>query len=66
MYDGGSNFYGFSNTSQPSQSATTFNSDMNRYVNFTGWTNGQFPSIIKQSVPQTSGGVDSFGNPIAA
>ena len=62
MYDGGSNFYGFSNTSQPTQSGTTFNLDMNRYVNFSGWTSGQFPAIIKQSVPQTNGGVDSFGN----
>lgn len=62
MYDGGSNFYGFTNTSQPTQSATTFNLDMNRYVNFTGWTNGQFPNIITQLVPQTSGGIDSFGN----
>jgi len=62
MYDGGSNFYGFSNTSQPTQSATTFNIDMNRYVDFTGWTNGYFPTIISQSVPQINGGVDSFGN----
>jgi len=62
MFDGLSNFYGFSNTSQPSQSATTFNLDMNRYVNFSGWTNGQFPKIINQVVPQVNGGVDSFGN----
>ena len=62
MYDGGSNFYGFSNTSQPTQNQTIFNSDMNRYVNFTGWTNGYFPTIISQSVPQINGGVDSFGN----
>jgi hypothetical protein len=62
MYDGGSNFYGFSNTSQPTQNQTIFNSDMNRYVNFTGWTNGYFPTIISQSVPQINGGIDSFGN----
>jgi|LauGreDrversion4_2_1035121.scaffolds.fasta_scaffold00419_9 hypothetical protein len=62
MYDGGSDFYGFSNVSQPTQSATTFNLDMNRYVNFTGWTNGEFPTIVKQNVPQTNGGIDSFGN----
>lgn len=62
MYDGGSNFYGFGNTSQPTQSATTFNIDMNRYVDFTGWTSGQFPPVISQTVPQVNGGVDSFGN----
>lgn len=62
MFDGSSNFFGFSNTSQPTQNPTIFNSDLNRYVDFTGWTNGEFPTIIKQTVPQTSGGVDSFGN----
>jgi hypothetical protein len=66
MLNGGSNFFGFSNASQPSQNQTDFNSDMNRYVNFTGWTNGQFPQIIKQTVPQTSGGEDSFDNAILA
>jgi hypothetical protein len=39
---------------------------LNTYVDFTGWTNGTFPTIITQTVPQTSGGVDSFGNPIVA
>lgn len=62
MLDGGSNFFGFTNTSQPTQNQTIFNSDMNRYVDFSGWTSGEFPTIIKQSVPQTNGGVDSFGN----
>lgn len=62
MFDGGSNFFGFTNTSQPTQNPIIFNYDLNRYVDFTGWTNGQFPTIIKQTVPQTSGGVDSFGN----
>lgn len=66
MFDGGSNFFGFTNSSQPTQNSITFNSDMNRYVDFTGWTNGVFPSIINQSVPQSSGGLDSFGNPIIA
>jgi hypothetical protein len=66
MYDGGSNFFGFSNNGQPTQDQTQFNIDMNRYVDFSGWTNGQFPSIIKQSVPQQSGGFDSFGHPIVA
>ena len=66
MFNGGSNFFGFTNASQPTQNQPIFNSDMNRYVDFTGWTSGEFPQIIKQSVPQSSGGLDSFGNPIIA
>ncbi len=62
MYDGGSTFYGFSNATQPTQDQNQFNSDMNLYVNFTGWTNGEFPTIKSQVVPQSTGGIDSFGN----
>ena len=66
MYDAGSNFYGFTNDSQPSQNQMLFDSDMNRYVDFTGWTTGDFPTIIQQVVPQVSGGLDEFDNPIVA
>lgn len=59
----GSSFYGFTNTTQPSSSASTFDLDMNKYVNFSGWTTGLFPSVIKQIVPGTSGGFDTYGNP---
>jgi len=62
MFDGGSNFFGFTNASQPTQNQTTFNLDMNRYIDFTGWTSGEFPRIITQTVPQVNGGTDSFGN----
>jgi len=64
MFDRGQNFFGFSNSSQPTQSQSTFNVELNNYVDFTGWTNGFYPSIIQQTVPQTSGGFDSFGNSI--
>jgi hypothetical protein len=64
MYDSGSNFFGFTNNSQPAQDRSQFGIDMNAYVDFSGWTNGDFPSIIRQDVPQQSGGVDSFGNQI--
>ena len=64
MYDSGSNFFGFTNNSQPAQDQTQFNVDMNIYVDYSGWTNGEFPTIIHQDVPQQSGGVDSFGNQI--
>lgn len=63
MFNGGSTqFFGFSNTSQPSTSSTTFNTEMNLYVNYSGWTNGELPSILTSIVPQSTGGVDSFGN----
>jgi hypothetical protein len=64
MYDNGSDFFGFTNNSQPAQDQTQFNVDMNIYVDYSGWTNGEFPTIIHQDVPQQSGGVDSFGNQI--
>jgi hypothetical protein len=66
MYDSGRNFFGFTNYSQPTQNQTEFNIDMNTYVNFNGWTNGSFPSLIRQSVPQTSGGEDQYSNAIVA
>ena len=66
MYDSGRNFYGFTNYSQPTQNQTQFNIDMNTYVNFSGWTNGLFPNLIQQTVPQVSGGEDSFNNSIVA
>ena len=62
----GLNFFGFSNATQPTQNQTDFNIQLNTYVDYSGWTSGQFPTIITQDVPQTSGGVDSFGNSITA
>ena len=62
----GSTFYGFTNTSQPSTSASTFDLDMNRYVNYSGWTSGLFTAIGKQIIPTTTSGFDSYGNPIIA
>jgi len=64
MLSNGSNFFGFTNASQPSQNQTQFNIDMNLYLGFAAWSSGQFPTVITQSVPQNSGGLDSFGNPI--
>jgi hypothetical protein len=64
MFDNGRDFFGFTNNSQPAQNQTQFNIDMNTYVDFIGWTDGTFPSIIHQTVPQQSGGFDEFGNPI--
>lgn len=66
MFDNNRNFFGFTNSSQPTQQQTEFNIDMNTYVDFSGWTNGEFPSLIQQTVPQTNGGVDQFNNSIVA
>jgi subtilisin-like proprotein convertase family protein len=66
MFDRGSNFFGFTNDSQPTQDQTAFNFDMNIYVDFSGWTNNEFPTPIQQVVPQVSGGLDEFNNNIEA
>lgn len=65
MFDGGYSFYGFTNLSAPdTTSQVTFSNDMNGYVSYSGWTGGTLPTVRTQSVPQVSGGVDSFGNSI--
>jgi hypothetical protein len=64
MYNSGRNFFGFTNYSQPTQNQTEFNIDMNKYVDFSGWTSGLFPPLIQQTVPQTSGGEDQYNNSI--
>jgi hypothetical protein len=60
-------FFGFTNASMPDTTdVTQFNVDMNQYVSYSGWSNGVFPAVQSETVPQTSGGVDSFGNAIQA
>jgi hypothetical protein len=66
MYDLGATFFGFTNGSVPNgTNPSLFNIDMNEYITFSGWTGGTFPSVRTQTVPQSSGGVDSFGNAIS-
>jgi len=64
MYNLGYDFYGFTNGTQPSTILSAFTGQMISYVNFSGWTTGNFPKIQEIEVPQVDGGVDSFGNPI--
>jgi hypothetical protein len=67
MYSQGSNFYGFTNSSQPSSSASTFQTDMTNYINFSGWSNGEFPKVIKSSygnLIEFINPLDDYGNPI--
>ena len=59
MYDSGSTFYGFAYNSQPS---TGF--DITTFMDWPGWFDGTAPTVIEQTIPQTSGGVDDFGNGI--
>jgi hypothetical protein len=55
-----SKFYGFSN-GMPPQS----NADIINYMEMFALFGGNFlPSVIRQSIPQESGGVDDFGLPI--
>ncbi len=65
--DNARTFFGFTNSSIPDTSnSSQFNIDMNDYVSFSGWTGGTFPAVQSESVPQTSGGVDTYGNAITA
>jgi hypothetical protein len=59
-------FFGFTNGTSPSLSDSTFQTEMVHYFNFTGWTSGEFPSLVTTTIPTFGGGVDSFGNPIVA
>ena len=36
------------------------------YINMPHWIDGRLPQIMQVDIPQTSGGIDTFGNPIEA
>ena len=66
MTDQGSSFPGFSNQWGPDTTDnTTFSFDMSTYLSFPEW-GGTYPSIRSQTIPQNSGGVDAYGQPIVA
>lgn len=56
-------FYGFF-TGLPIK--PTNYTDLLNYINMPMWYNGTLPTIIQADIPQTSGGVDSYGNPKTA
>lgn len=58
-------FGGFSNGYAVSTNPVTFNQQMNIYIQYSGW-GGNAPSVGVANVSSTSGGNDSFGNPINA
>lgn len=62
-YSAFTDFFGFTNLSSPDFSnQVQFEIDMNYYIDYSGWTDSTLPLIRTQSVPQSSGGEDSFGN----
>lgn len=44
----------------------TNKNDVLNYMDLKYFYNGQLPAVITSDIPQTSGGVDSYGNPIKA
>ena len=65
MTSQGSSFKGFSNGIPPSTIQATFSQQMNAYVQSTDWATN-VPAIRFSPIPLTTGGLDSFGNPIVA
>lgn len=64
-YSAFTDFFGFTNLSSPDFSnQNQFEIDMNYYIDYSGWTDSTLPLIRTQLVPQSSGGLDSFGNTI--
>jgi hypothetical protein len=63
---GAVNWFGFQSSGLPSFPADI--SDFLIWMDWPGFVNGtsNVPQVIQQSIPQTTGGVDSFGNPIDA
>ena len=40
--------------------------NFSNYINMPHWIDGRLPQIMQVDIPQTSGGIDTFGNPIEA
>jgi hypothetical protein len=40
--------------------------NFSNYINMPHWIDGRLPQIMQVDVPQTSGGIDTFGNPVHA
>ena len=61
MFNAGAAWYGFTNGTGP-----TSNSDVASYMSYYNQNagSGLVPSIIQSTIPQSSGGNDSFNNPI--
>ena len=40
--------------------------NFSNYINMPHWIDGRLPQIMQVDIPQTSGGIDTFGNPVQA
>lgn len=66
MLAGASNWYGFQTSGPP-----TFPTDVNDFLYYMDWPGfysgtTNVPAVIQQSIPQSGGGTDSYGNTIEA
>jgi hypothetical protein len=46
--------------------AGAWKDNLSNYINMTHWIDGRLPQIMQVDIPQTSGGIDTFGNPVQA
>jgi hypothetical protein len=44
--------------------AGAWKDNLPNYINMTHWIDGRLPQIMQVDIPQTSGGIDTFGNPV--
>ena len=44
--------------------AGAWKDNLSNYINMTHWIDGRLPQIMQVDIPQTSGGIDTFGNPV--
>jgi hypothetical protein len=51
-------FFGFSNAAAPSSNQLDFDYEINSYMDFSGWTSGEFPVVL------TTNFVDIFNSPV--
>jgi hypothetical protein len=67
MVSQGSTWKGFNVVpTAPSTVQATFDAQMNAYLSYSGWTNGNEPQFLQAPISTTSGGVDNYGNAIVA
>jgi hypothetical protein len=70
MISQGSTWRGFNQVGAPSLTQGIFDSQMNAYLAYSGWTGnlagGAEPAIITAPISTTSGGNDAYGNAITA
>jgi hypothetical protein len=58
-------FTGFHGVGLGENSKSNF-PNFSNYINMPHWIDGRLPQIIQVDIPQTSGGIDTFGNPVRA